>query len=195
MPASSVIAVTAFSSAVVTAVGAVLLAAIDPQLRSSYYVLAPGAGLAAVPLALLFWRSGVLSPLKAVLLVLAFAVAFGAAAFAGIWSIAPLPRPSMTSDELEVIVCVVAGIIGAALSLGAFPLLGLAVRSRATLLRITVSTLVLTLVAGLIAAMPFFDLVVSNSAIIWLAAIWQLVYAPLLVWVLRPQAGRSASTM
>ena len=45
MPPSSLIAVTAFSSAVITAIGAVLLAAIDPQLRSNYYALAPGAGL------------------------------------------------------------------------------------------------------------------------------------------------------
>ncbi len=42
--------------------------------------------------------------------------------------------------------------------------------------------------------MPFFNLEIGNSAIVWMGAIWQLVYAPLLVWVLRPQPfSRSAS--
>jgi len=195
MPASSIIAVTALLSAVITAIGAVLLAAIDPQLRSGYLALAPGAALAAVPLAVLFWRAGVLGWLKAMLLVVAFGLAFTVAAFIGIAAIQPFRNGTMANDEIEVIVCIIAGIIGAALSLAAFPALGLAARSRTTLFRIAVSTMVLTIVAGFIAAMPFFTLVVSNSAIIWLAAIWQLVYAPLLVWVLRPQAGRSASTI
>ena len=195
MPTSSVIAVTAFSSAVITAIGAALFAAVDPQLRSLYFSLTGGAGLAAVPLALLFWRARMLSPLKAVLLVLVFAAAFLVAALIGVAAIQPLRNGSVSNDQLEILVCVIAGIIGATLSLGTFPALGLAARSPTTLLRIAVSTLILTIVAGFIAALPFFTLVVGNSAIIWLAAIWQLVYAPLLVWVLRPQAGRSASTM
>ncbi|MEO8757425.1 MAG: toll/interleukin-1 receptor domain-containing protein [Devosia sp.] len=197
MPSSSVIAVTALAAAVITAIGAVLLAAIDPRMASGYWALVPGAALAAVPLALLFWCAGVLGAGRALALVAAFAVAFAIAAFLGILAISPLPfRNDPNSYDLsEIIVSVVAGLVGAGLSLGTFPLLGLAAKSRTTWLRIGVSSLALAIVAGFIAAMPFFNLEIGNSAIIWLAAIWQLVYAPLLVWVLRPQAARSASSM
>lgn len=188
MPATSLIATAGFAAAAITGIGAALLSAIDPQLRSGYWALLPGAGLAAVPFAILFWRSGVLGPLKAIGLVAAFVVAFAIAAFAGIMAILPLPfrfDPSFY-DLSEVIVCVIAGLLGALLSMGAFPLLGLAKFSRAVVLRIAIASVVLAAVAGTVAALPFFNLEVGNSAILWLAAVWQLAYAPLLAWVLRP---------
>jgi TIR domain len=197
MPSSSLIAVAGFAGAVLTAIGAALLAAVDPQLHGGYWVLIAGAGLAVVPLALLFWRFGVLRAWQAAVMVGAFAASFAIGAFGGIAALTPLPfRLDPASYDLsEIIVCVVAGLLGAGVSLGAFPLLRLAPRTRPTWLRIGISSVALAIVAGFIAAMPFFNLEVGNSAIIWLGAIWQLVYAPLLVWVLRPQTGRSASTM
>lgn len=195
MPPSSLIAVAGLASAVLTALGAALFAAIDPNLNGAYLALTVGAAIAGVPIAALLWRSGVLSLFNATGLVAAYAMAFAIGAVIGILAIGPFRGDPARYDLLEITVCAIAGLLGGGLSLGAYPLLGVAPRSRTTLLRIGVAAVVLALVAGFIAAMPFFNLEVSNSAILWLGAIWQLVYAPLLVLVLRPQAGRSASTM
>jgi len=194
-PSSSLVAVAGFTSAVLTAIGAALLAAVDPQLQSGYFALLPGTALAAVPLAMLFWRAGMLGLWKAAAMVVSFAAAFGVGSLAGLLAIRPMQVTPSQYDLAEILVCAVAGLVGAGLSLSVFPLLGLAASSRTIWVRIGLSSLVLAAMAVLIAAMPFFNLEVGNSAIVWLAAIWQLVYAPLLVWVLRPQAGRSASTM
>ncbi|MEO6015134.1 MAG: toll/interleukin-1 receptor domain-containing protein [Devosia sp.] len=191
MPSYSSIAVTGLGSAVVTAIGAALLAGIDPNLVAGYYALVPGVALFALPLAILFWRAGVLPWWKGGLLIAAFVAAFGLGAFLGIASIAPLRADPTKIDLEEIIVCAVAGLVGAAVSLAAFPLLGLGPRNAATATRIGAAALLLAIVAAFIAAMPFFNLAVSNSAILWLGALWQLAYAPLLVFVLRPpRAGR-----
>jgi len=186
-PPSSQIANAGLVSAVLTALGAALLAAIDPALEGGYAALIAGAALAALPLALLFWRAGALQPWQAAGLVTATAGAFAIGAALGILAIVPLRGETMNYDVAEVLACTVAGLVGGGLSLGAYVVLGLAPWSMTVAIRIAVAAVVLSLVAGFIAAMPFFNLEVSNSAILWLGAIWQLAYAPLLAWVLRPQ--------
>jgi hypothetical protein len=129
--------------------------------------------------------------------VAAFVASFALAAFLAIFAISPLPFRTDPAryDLTEIIYCLIAGFLGAGLSLAAFPLLGAGRFSGARIGRIAGASVILSGVAGLVAAMPFFNLEVGNSAALWIAPIWQLVYAPLLAWVLRPQAGRSASTM
>ncbi len=195
MPALSAIAATALGSAAGTAIGAALFAGLDPQLASGYFALVPAVALYAVPLAVLFVRAGVLSWPKALLLVLAFVVAFGLGVSIGIWAIGPLRPDPARYDLAEIILCAIAGAIGAGLSLAAFPLLGLAPRSRGTAARIVVAVAALAVVAAFIAAMPFFNLEVGNSAMLWLGAIWQLVYAPLLVLVLSTPPARQAPSI
>lgn len=195
MPPSSQVAVAGLGSAAITALGAAVLAAIDPRLDGGYAALIAGAALAALPLAFLFLRSGVLKPWQAAGLVTSTAGAFALGAGLGIVAVVPLRTEPMNYDLAEIVVCAVAGLVGGGLSLSTYVLLRLAARTVRVAVRVGVAALVLAAVAGFIAAMPFFNLEVSNSAILWMGAIWQLVYAPLLVWVLRPQATRSASTM
>ena len=187
LPKSSTLAVVGLSTAAATGIAAALAAAIDPQLRGGYYELGVGVALCAVPLAVLFVRARVLSLMKAVLLVVAFVAAFGIGTVAGIQSIGPWRYNPADFDTAEIVLSAVAGFLGAAISLGAFPLLGLASRSLTTAMRIAASSLALSVLAGFIAAMPFYDLAVGNSAVLWMGAIWQLCYTPALVWVLRPQ--------
>ena len=195
MPGLPMVAVAGFAGAAVTAIGAAIFAGVDPGLRSGYFALLPGVALYAVPFAALFYRA--LGPLKALALIIAFVAAFGIGAMAGILSLAPTPfrADPATYDIAEMMVCAIAGFLGAGISLAAFPILGLVQRSRAVWLRIAMASLALAVIATAIAAMPFFNLEISNSAILWLAAIWQLAYAPALVWVLRSGQARSASTM
>jgi len=187
MPPSSQIVVAGLASAVVTALGAAVLAALDPALDGGYAALIAGSAVAALPSALLFWRTGMLKAWQAAGLVTATAGAFALGAALGIVAIVPLRGETMNYDLAEVVICAVAGLVGGALSLGAYVLLGLAPSTPRLAFRIGIAGLILALVAGLIAAMPFFNLEVSNSAILWLAAIWQLAYAPLLAWVLRSE--------
>lgn len=187
MPPSSQIAVAGLASAVVTALSAALLAAIDPALDGGYAALIAGAAIAALPPALLFWRTGTLKVWQAAGLVTTTSGAFALGAALGIVAIVPLRSETMNYDIAEVVACAVAGFVGGGLSLGAYVLLGLAPSTTRVAFRIGMAALILALVAGFIAAMPFFNLEVSNSAILWLGAIWQLVYAPLLVWMLRLQ--------
>ena len=100
VPSSSQIAAAGFVSAAITAIGAALLSAVDPSLRSGYWALLPGAGLAALPFAVLFWRLGALNAPKALGLVVAFVAAFGIAAFVAILAITPLPFP-LRSDAVR----------------------------------------------------------------------------------------------
>ncbi len=191
MPGGPAVAIGALAGAVLTAIGAALLAGLDPQLRGSWGELVGGAALFALPLAGVYWRAGVLSPLKALLLVVAFVAAFAIGSFAGILAITPLRATPSQYDLAEIILCAIAGLLGTALSLGTFPVLRLASRRRPTWVAIAIASLVLAAVAAFIAAMPFFNLEIANSAIVWLAALWQLCYAPLLVWVVRPRQAAS----
>lgn len=184
-PSASAIAVAALGGAVLTAVGAALFAAADPNLTAGYYAILPGVAVHALILAALFFRGGALSPLKAVLLVLGFLAAFGIGIVLGHLSIAAIRNDPAQIDTAELIFCAVAGFVGAALSLTLFPLLGLAPLRLDTGLRIFIASVALTAIAAFIAATPFFRLDVSNSGVLWLGALWQLAYAPLLVLVLR----------
>lgn len=185
VPSASAIAVAALAGAVLTAIGAALFAAADPNLIAGYYAILPGVAAYALVLAALFYRAGVLSPLKAVLMVGGFVLAFGIGVVLGHLAIGPIRSDPTKIDMAELILCAVAGFVGAALSLSLFPLLGLAPRRLDTALRIVIAAIALSAVAAFIAATPFFRLDVSNSGVLWLGAIWQLAYAPLLVFVLR----------
>ncbi len=179
-----------------TAIGAALFAAADPTLLAGYYAILPGVAVHALVLAALFFRTGALGALRSVLLVLGFILAFGIGVLLGHLSIAGIRSDAAQIDTAELIFCAVAGFVGGVLSLGLFPLLGLVKRGLDTALRIFIAGVALTAVAAFIAATPFFRLDVSNSGVLWLGAIWQLAYAPLLVFVLRGRRyARSASSM
>jgi hypothetical protein len=142
--------------------------------------------LAALPVTIVYWRAGRLTPLRGLGLVAAFVVAFGLGTALGLAAIQPLRSDPANYDFAEIVVAGIGGLVGGAVSLAAFPLLGLAERSLVVARRIAVSAVVLAAVAAFVAAMPFFTLVAWNSAMLWLAAAWQLVYALLLGWVVRP---------
>jgi hypothetical protein len=173
--------VAGLAGAVQTAFGAAVLSAVDPNLSGGFFELGVGVALAGLPLALLYRREGRLTWGRAALLLAAFVAAFAIGVGLGLLAVQPFRGAG--EDALEIAVCAIGGLLGGGLSLAAFPLLGLAGRDRGTALRIVASAVVLSAVAAGIAAMPFFTLVVWNSAMIWLAAVWQLVYALLLGWV------------
>jgi hypothetical protein len=177
--------VAGLAGAVMTAIGAVIIAAVDPTINWAQIEGPVGAALAATPLALLYWRTGKATPLRAAGLIAASVVAYLAGTWLGFLVIQPMRTNPALYDLAEIIICAIGGLLGGGLSLGAFPLLGLADRGARTGLKIGVSAIALSAIAGTVAAMPFFSFVVPSSSVIWLAAVWQLAYAVLLGWVVR----------
>ncbi len=189
-PTSMVVVVT-FLAAALSAVGALMVNAI-PQLAAAIYTaILVDVVLFAIPIAVLLVRTRSLPVLKAVGYVAAFPVAILAALVLGNLVVIPGYTPE-TADTSEFVYGLLGGLAGGAITLAALPLLGLVSRTPASFIRIAAGTAALTVVGALFS--PAFNFTMPSS-LVWIAALWQLAYAPVLALVLREPKARQAAPM
>ena len=184
-PFSQVVVVTLLAAAM-SAVGALLVNAV-PQIGTAIYLpILIDAALFAIPLAVLMVRSSGLRVLPAIGYIATFPIAMAITLFVCSVTVTPRYTP-VTADIAEFFFGVIGGLIGSAFTLGVLPVLKLVSRKRASFVRVAAGTLVLTLAGALLS--PAFDFTAANS-LVWVAPLWQLAYAPVVVFVLRePRVG------